>query len=855
VISAPEHPDELHRIAGLKRLGLLDTPPEERFDRITRMASLVLGVPIALVSFVDTDRQWFKSRVGVAALETSRDISFCAHAILSSDNGPFIVADTLLDTRFSTNPFVVGEPHVRFYAGQILHDPSGSAVGTLCVIDRQPRQLNNTELQVLADLAAMVEEEFERSSERELLLRLDESEQRKSLILETLTEGLVFQDGDGSILSWNPAAERVLGLSAAEMSEWTSIDPRWSTVHEDGTPWAGDTHPAMEALRTGRAVHPVVMGVNHPNGERVWLRVKSQPVSGDGARPSAVLTVFADITVEREAKRTHQLLSDTIRAAIETSGIGTVLLDDQGCVTYANHAGAHILGEPIQQLSGRSFIELVHPEDRRWVARMLASGSPNPTSTSSETRLGRLSEVTPWIRMHTAPLHTNDPSVVWLVQMEDITQRHHLETVLARSEETARSSLNALEQGVILAASDGTIHSMNPAAERLLGFDTAALSNLWRSGNWETFDEHGAPLSGDARPILRALSTGQPVMGQLVGWRRRDGVVVMLRVSCVPDADGCGGFVVAFTDISIEHQMMVDLRRFRYLFQHANDIITVVDAQGHVLYGSPSTQRVLGYPDGWHHPDGVLGLVHPDDMEMAGVELQALIASGRMDQPFNVRVKAHSGEWRNLESVGVNLLGEPDVHGVVITSRDTTDRQHLADQLAHRAAHDELTDLPNRRMLESRLTDALGRAKIDDRHIGLCFIDLDGFKNVNDTLGHAAGDKLLIDVAETINRNIRAGDTAARVGGDEFVVVLNPVVGPSAAFAIASRLRDAIVGGVMQESPGITFGASVGLAISEPHDTPSSLLKRADTALYRAKAHHGSVVELAPEVLSEPAFN
>ena len=852
---ALEHPDEVNRIAALTRLGLLDTAPEERFDRITRMASMVLDVPIALVSLVATDRQWFKSRVGVDTLETSRDSSFCAHAILATDIGPFIVADTLLDERFATNPLVVGDPHMRFYAGQVLHDASGSPIGTLCVIDRQPRQFDNTQLRVLADLAAMVEEEFERSSERALLVRLDESEQRKSLILETLTEGLVFQDGDGSILSWNPAAERVLGLSAEELSGRTSIDPRWSAVHEDGTPWAGDTHPAMEALRTGRAVDGAVMGVNHPNGERVWLRVKSQPVSADGARPRGVLTVFADITAEREAKRTYESLSDTIRAAIETSGIGTVLLDQQGCVTYANLAGAHILGEPIQKLAGRSFIELVHVEDQHWVARMLTTGPQPAISTSSDSRLARPSEVTPWIRMHTAPLHTNDPSVVWLVQMEDITQRHHLETALARSEETAESSLNALEQGVILAAPDGTIHRMNPAAERLLGFDASALSALWQTGQWETFDEHGTLLSGEARPILRARSTGEAVMGQLVGWRRRDGVIVMLRVSCVPDADGFGGFVVAFTDISVEHQMMVDLRRFRYLFQHANDIITVVDAQGQVLYGSPSTQRVLGFPDGWHHPDGVLGLVHPDDLERAGLELQALITNERMDEPFNVRVQAHSGEWRNLESVGVNLLDEPDVRGVVITSRDTTDRQHLAEQLAHRAAHDELTDLPNRRMLESRLTDALGRAKIDDRHIGLCFIDLDGFKTVNDTLGHAAGDKLLIDVADTIRRNIRSGDTAARVGGDEFVVVLNPVVGPSAAFAIASRLRDAIVSDVQRESPGIAFGASVGLAISEFHDTPSSLLKRADTALYRAKANHGSAVELAPDALTEPAFS
>jgi len=158
MISAPLPVDESERLAELRALEILDTPSEDRFDRIVELAARVFKTPIAYVALIDANRQWLKSRCGLETSQTSRDISFCAHTIL--EDGPLVVADALLDPRFRDSPLVVGEPYVRFYAGHPLAGPGGRKVGTLCLADHVPRTLDGAELEILARLAAMVEHEL-----------------------------------------------------------------------------------------------------------------------------------------------------------------------------------------------------------------------------------------------------------------------------------------------------------------------------------------------------------------------------------------------------------------------------------------------------------------------------------------------------------------------------------------------------------------------------------------------------------------------------------------------------------------------------------------------------------------------
>ncbi len=142
----------------LKSLSILDTKPEERFDRITRMAKRLFNMPIVLVSLVDSERQWFKSSMGLDAQETHRDISFCGHTILDDDI--FVIENALEDERFADNPLVTGDPNIRFYAGCPIRSIAGLKLGTLCLIDKAPRRLSPEEKDVLRDLADMVEREL-----------------------------------------------------------------------------------------------------------------------------------------------------------------------------------------------------------------------------------------------------------------------------------------------------------------------------------------------------------------------------------------------------------------------------------------------------------------------------------------------------------------------------------------------------------------------------------------------------------------------------------------------------------------------------------------------------------------------
>lgn len=155
----PNNPiDERARLASLRSLNILDTPPEERFDRVTRLARRLFHVPIAIVSLVDEEHQWFKSSVGIDVRETARDVSFCGHAILGDD--VFVITDVLKDPRFYGNPLVLGDRPVRFYAGCPLRTADGSKIGTLCIVDTRPRELTEDELVSLCDLAHMIEKEI-----------------------------------------------------------------------------------------------------------------------------------------------------------------------------------------------------------------------------------------------------------------------------------------------------------------------------------------------------------------------------------------------------------------------------------------------------------------------------------------------------------------------------------------------------------------------------------------------------------------------------------------------------------------------------------------------------------------------
>ncbi len=223
MIPPPPHPNEARRLEALQALCLLDTPSEERFDRIIRTAARLFRVPIVLVSLVDERRQWFKARMGLEVPSTPRELSFCGHAILAPDT--FVVTDALEDPRFADNPLVTGAPHVRFYAGHPIRAWEGSPVGTLCLLDREPRDFSPEDQQQLEDMASWVELEFNALTIREARTALEQQKR----FLELSVDMLCIARVDGTFQWTAKAWTRTLGHAPGALRN----RPLLAWVHEE----------------------------------------------------------------------------------------------------------------------------------------------------------------------------------------------------------------------------------------------------------------------------------------------------------------------------------------------------------------------------------------------------------------------------------------------------------------------------------------------------------------------------------------------------------------------------------------------------------------------------------------------
>jgi diguanylate cyclase (GGDEF)-like protein/PAS domain S-box-containing protein len=298
-----------------------------------------------------------------------------------------------------------------------------------------------------------------------------------------------------------------------------------------------------------------------------------------------------------------------------------------------------------------------------------------------------------------------------------------------------------------------------------------------------------------------------------------------------------------------EQLLMADIRRsqerFQSLVQNSADVNAVVRADGTIVYESPAVERVLGTRPDDHIGTRVLDLVHPDDRAWGEQFLADVARTPGRQLSGEFRVHHADGSWRMVEAVAKNLLDDPAVGGIVVNYRDITMRRTLEDELRHQAFHDSLTGLANRALFVDRLDHALTRTRRARLGVAVLFLDLDDFKNVNDSLGHVEGDQLLVAVAERLRGVLRADATIARMGGDEFAVLVEDAVDAGAPLEIARRLLDALHEPFERAGSDLFIHASIGVAISAgARQTSDELLRNADVSMYMAKGSGKNRIEL-----------
>lgn len=349
-------------------------------------------------------------------------------------------------------------------------------------------------------------------------------------------------------------------------------------------------------------------------------------------------------------------------------------------------------------------------------------------------------------------------------------------------------------------------------------------------------------MSGPARSIIRRLPEGS-IAALLVGVA----CIVFLTQSDTPTTLSAIAFVTVAMVLLVLVRRVAAVRadvvtlatseaRFRALVQNSSDVILIADADTTIRYASPAADAVLGIGADELRGRRIIDLTHPDDAAIAHRFFVALLerAPGApVVQEWRLARPDGTSLW--TENTGTNLLSEPTVAGIVLNARDISERRTLQARLTHQAFHDELTRLANRALFLNRVSHAVIRAPRSRHPAAVLFLDLDDFKKVNDSLGHAVGDELLVAAAARVTTCVRPGDTIARLGGDEFAVLLEDVNDMTDVEQVAERISAALRAPFRASGRDVFIGVSIGIASVNLGDSPDDVLRNADLAMYFAK--------------------
>lgn len=638
---------EAGRLRALYALDVLDTSAEKEFDALVQAAALVCDVPISLISLIDTNRQWFKANVGLPGVtQTPRDIAFCTHAIESE--GILEVSDATQDSRFAYNPLVMEEPHIRFYAGATLRLSNGAHVGTLCVIDRQAKQLTEQQRTILQHLAsaAVFALEARRALLNESVLRAA-AEQAAAVVRHSM-DAIVVLSLDGSITHWNRAAERLFGYTAQEMLGQPVLSIMPATFLSEPNDWESFVRDNAD----GRFYETQRL---HRSGELISVAISVAPIMNEHGQLTGFTKIIRDIRQQVQAAQALEASEARFKGFSDNLPVGVFAMNHMhGPCVYANQSMQDIFGLTHKYLMNQGWLLSVDSADRGILLDRLQYVAEVGDELASEVTIhcaktGQARAV--MVRVRCVPQVGDGDAVGWIGSVADVTHQRQMVTQLASSEAQHRllyqqtpAMMHSVDaQGLVVHVSNQWLETLGYAQNAVLG---------------RTCTDFFAETSKNAmRELLQESAAGgtdhcDDMALQMV---HRDGhvldVLLSVQLQRSPQGKLLHGFALIENVTQRRHdEQVLAEQRFRL-----EAVILGTDAgswEWNVATGVTRFNERWAAIVGYTLPElGVttiqtwLDLVHPEDAPVSQAQLQQYFEGLTTHYECEVRMRHRDGHW------------------------------------------------------------------------------------------------------------------------------------------------------------------------------------------------------------------
>ncbi|MBT8448669.1 MAG: EAL domain-containing protein, partial [Gammaproteobacteria bacterium] len=529
--------------------------------------------------------------------------------------------------------------------------------------------------------------------------------------------------------------------------------------------------------------------------------------------------------------------------------LGMFILNDKGDVLLANNRVIEFFKQPQEDIQGTSLRELLGPKPEKFFIDSIERGKASDIWKDEFFLDNEVNSFT-WVSLTVCAIPlTNSVQELWSMTLEDVTAKRVLRDKLDRVRTEQSLILDNTNMGLALIKDKKVVRANNALGDLLGRYTASMLNQPWHqvfhlNADHELLDD-----------IINVLSS-QTSYDTEIKLKRDDETSFWCRLNARPASrDGVSsGIIISLKDSSHQRDRDDELRKAAVVFEASSDSIMVLDADGLIRMVNTAFTKMTGFTE-----EDIVGKsprllrANREEEKRYDVMWQTVIRKGHWRGELWRRKKSGEKypEWASITAVRDS---NDKVLEYVIIGSDMSERKFAEDRILYQANYDQLTNLPNRNLFMDRLHQSLQRVHREETLLALLFIDLDRFKNINDSLGHSAGDKLLKKISEVMRATLRESDTIARFGGDEFAVILSPVYGPKNASRVAQTLLETLSQPIDLDGYKAIIGASIGISMY-PTDgnTEEEMVKNADIAMYRAKESGRNNYQFFTEEMQEAA--